>query len=76
MFLSLRAALNIFLASKWNQHPCFQKLTQNQHFELFRPEIGVSDKAYALHEMNIFLAAVRRWREIHSLSYLDLKSMF
>ena len=42
MFLSLHAAWNEhFTLSKWNQQPCCQTLTWNQHFQLFRPEIDI-----------------------------------
>ena len=33
--------MNSLLVFKWNLHPCCQALTWNQHFNLFRPEIGV-----------------------------------
>ena len=52
--------MNIFLASKWNQHPYFQKWTRNQHFELIRPEIGVLSLRAAW-EINIFLAS--KWNQ-------------
>ena len=55
--------MNIFLASKWIQHPCCPALTRNQQFKLPRPEINVLELTPC--EINVF--AVAHSREINIL---------
>ena len=56
--------MNIFLASKWNQHPCGQRLTWNQQFKLFRPEIEVFESSlYHKHVLVSLLFFTSQWKD-------------